>query len=137
MLYQPKQRVSADKTPSTELPLKNRSNSNDQHLQASSVTTQELCISDTGINALDSLRTSQQATGSSKLQQCVESELGRYFSMLDGEPPKELHRLVMSQVEKTLLEYVLKECGNNQSRAAEYLGISRGTLRSRISEHNI
>lgn len=68
------------------------------------------------------------------IQQCVEQELTRYFELLDGQPPRDLHRLVMSQVEKTLIEFVLEECGNNQSRAAEYLGISRGTLRSKIIE---
>lgn len=71
------------------------------------------------------------------IEQSVESELTRYFALLDGEPPKDLHRMVMSQVEKSLLVFVLDQCGNNQSRAAEYLGISRGTLRSRINEQDL
>ena len=71
------------------------------------------------------------------IQRCVESELRKYFDMLDGQPPHDLYRMVMSQVENSLLRFVLAECGNNQSRAAEYLGISRGTLRSRINEQQL
>lgn len=74
---------------------------------------------------------------STVIQQCIESELTRYFALLDGQAPHDLHRMVMSQVEKSLLRFVLDEVGNNQSKAAEYLGISRGTLRSRICEHGV
>lgn len=66
------------------------------------------------------------------LQQCVESELDKYFALLEGHPPSDLYRLVISQVETALFSYVLELCGNNQSKAAEYLGVSRGTLRNRI-----
>ena len=74
-------------------------------------------------------------TGKTTIQRCVEQELTRYFELLDGQPPHDLHRMVMSQVESTLIKFVLDECGNNQSRAAEYLGISRGTLRNKINEY--
>lgn len=71
------------------------------------------------------------------IQQCIDKELARYFDLLDGQPPCELYRMVMSQVEYSLFKYVLEECGNNQSRAAEYLGISRGTLRNKMNEHGL
>ena len=76
-------------------------------------------------------------TGKTAIQACVEEELERYFSMLDGQAPRYLYRMVLSQVEQSLISFVLEECGNNQSRAAEYLGISRGTLRNKIAEQNI
>ena len=69
-----------------------------------------------------------------ELQKCVDAELTKYFAMLENEPPTDLYRLVMSQVESAVINYVLDVCGNNQSRAAVYLGISRGKLRSRIKE---
>lgn len=72
--------------------------------------------------------------GQTAIQRCVEQELIRYFELLDGQAPHDMHRMVMSQVESTLIEFVLDECGNNQSRAAEYLGISRGTLRTKLNE---
>jgi len=69
-----------------------------------------------------------------ELQRCVDAELTKYFAMLENDPPKDLYQLVMSQVESAVINYVLDVCGNNQSRAAVYLGISRGKLRSRIKE---
>lgn len=68
------------------------------------------------------------------LQRCVNSELDRYFEMLDGEVPHDLHRMVMRQVESALISYVLAECRGNQSKAAQWLGISRGTLRGKIAD---
>ena len=68
----------------------------------------------------------------SAIQQCVHDELNRYFQMLDGEAPRELHRLLMGQVESALFAYVMEECRGNQSRAAQWLGISRGTLRGKL-----
>jgi len=68
------------------------------------------------------------------LQRCVNSELERYFEMLDGEVPHDLHRMVMRQVESALITYVLAECRGNQSKAAQWLGISRGTLRGKLAD---
>lgn len=79
-------------------------------------------------------RTRSKKGEQTAIQRCVEQELVRYFELLDGQAPHDMHRMVMSQVESTLIEFVLDECGNNQSRAAEYLGISRGTLRSKLNE---
>ena len=72
------------------------------------------------------------SNGNTALQQCVVAELEKYFAMLEGHPPNDLYKLVIAQVETALFGYVLEACGNNQSRAAEYLGVSRGTLRNRI-----
>lgn len=71
------------------------------------------------------------------IQNCLQDELTRYFELLDGQAPHDLHRMVMSQVEQTLIRFVLNECSNNQSKAAEYLGISRGTLRTKLNEQGL
>ena len=76
----------------------------------------------------------QQQAGRSALQRCVDSELSKYFAMLEGHAPRGLYRMVMSQAESALIRHVLEVCNDNQSRAAAYLGISRGKLRSRIKE---
>lgn len=68
------------------------------------------------------------------LQACVKGELDRYFELLDGEVPHDLHRMVMRQVESALIDYVLKECRGNQSKASQWLGISRGTLRGKLAD---
>ena len=36
-----------------------------------------------------------------------------------------------------LFEVVMKEAGGNQSRAAEWLGINRNTLRRKLVEHKL
>ncbi|MEE9319763.1 MAG: helix-turn-helix domain-containing protein [Granulosicoccus sp.] len=68
------------------------------------------------------------------IQRSVKSELRRYFDMLDGHAPRDLHRMVMRQAEIALLESVMHECCGNQSKAANWLGISRGTLRCKLAE---
>ncbi|WP_236994752.1 helix-turn-helix domain-containing protein [Granulosicoccus antarcticus] len=72
--------------------------------------------------------------GGTAIASCVRDELGRYFDMLDGEKPSGLYRMVIRQAEHALLSAVMRECGGNQSKAAEWLGISRGNLRNKLAE---
>ncbi len=68
------------------------------------------------------------------IERCVGDELRRHFDLLGEEAPKELYRLVMQQAESSLLMTVMDACGGNQSKAASWLGISRGTLRGRLAK---
>ena len=43
----------------------------------------------------------------------------------------------MNQVEKPLLEVIMKYSDNNQSKASRVLGINRTTLRKKLDTHNI
>jgi two-component system nitrogen regulation response regulator GlnG len=43
-----------------------------------------------------------------------------------------LHRDVIDQVERPLIELILERTGGNQLKAAEWLGINRNTLRKKI-----
>ena len=45
--------------------------------------------------------------------------------------------MVVSVVEKPLLEFVLGKADGNQSLAAEYLGINRNTLRKKLQQHGL
>ncbi len=67
----------------------------------------------------------------------VRAALERYFADLDGHDPAGLHALVMRQVEQPLLEMVMQTTGGNQTRAAEILGINRGTLRKKLKEYGL
>ena len=44
-----------------------------------------------------------------------------------------MYDMVMRVVEKPLLEVVMKHAEGNQSRAAEWLGINRNTLRAQAA----
>lgn len=67
------------------------------------------------------------------IEQCVQNELRRYFDMLDGEEPANLYRMVIRQAECALVNMVMEECRGNQTRASEWLGISRGNLRTKLA----
>jgi two-component system nitrogen regulation response regulator GlnG len=49
----------------------------------------------------------------------------------------DLHALLISAVERPLIELVLERAGGNQVKAAEMLGINRNTLRKKITELGI
>lgn len=71
------------------------------------------------------------------LRACVEHVLTRYFEHLDGNIVTDLYQLVLSEVEAPLLEVVMQEARGNQSRAAEILGLNRGTLRKKLKQHDL
>ena len=71
------------------------------------------------------------------LRRNVERSLDNYLQQLNGETPANLYSMVISEVEKPLLEMVLKLTNGNQSKAAIILGISRGTLRKKMALYGI
>lgn len=73
----------------------------------------------------------------SELSACVRRDLEQYFKDLDGESPAGIYEMVLNCVEKPLLEVILDRAGSNQSRAAEWLGINRNTLRKKMQQHGI
>ena len=71
------------------------------------------------------------------LRDHVAHALANYFDSLEGQPPVDLYQLVMSEVEPPLLQAVMKQTRNNQSRSAEMLGLNRGTLRKKLKQYNL
>ncbi len=67
----------------------------------------------------------------------VARALERYFADLNGEQPSKLYELVLEQVERPLLEVVMRESRGNISRAAQILGLNRATLRSRLIKYGL
>ncbi|MBV8125027.1 MAG: Fis family transcriptional regulator [Burkholderiaceae bacterium] len=68
---------------------------------------------------------------------CVRENLEIYFRDLEGEIPHSLHDMLIRLVEKPLLEVVMQQAEGNQSKAAEWLGINRNTLRRKLGEHGL
>lgn len=66
----------------------------------------------------------------------VEIAMQLYFKKLDGEPAN-LFKLVMGEAEFGLLKSTMDFARGNQSKASEYLGINRGTLRKKLKEHGL
>ena len=71
------------------------------------------------------------------LKECVEHALHAYFEQLDGTPTANLYEMLMTEVEIPLLKATLEHTHGNQCRAAEILGINRGTLRKKLKQYGI
>ncbi len=63
--------------------------------------------------------------------------LDYYFNTLEGEKVSNLHAMVIQQIEKPLIEYVLAQTAGNQSQTAAMLGINRNTLRKKMQHYNL
>jgi len=73
----------------------------------------------------------------SQLTHAVKHSIRRYLFDLDGAKPSDMYDMVLRQVEKPLLEAVLEYTKGNQSRAAEFLGLNRGTLRKKLKLYGL
>ncbi len=62
----------------------------------------------------------------------AEHALNDYFANLNGHRPAHLYDMVLREVEEPLLKAVLDYTEGNQVRAADILGINRGTLRKKL-----
>jgi Fis family transcriptional regulator len=63
------------------------------------------------------------------------SELIRRYLKNYGDGVIDLHRMVLEQIEPALIETMMACCQYNQSRAAQILGLSRGTLRGLLKKY--
>ena len=71
------------------------------------------------------------------IEECVRTSLEGYFKDLADTEPAGIYDMMVRVVEKPLLEVVMQHAANNQSRAAEWLGLNRNTLRKKLVEHKL
>jgi Fis family transcriptional regulator, factor for inversion stimulation protein len=71
------------------------------------------------------------------IEDSVRATLEQYFKDLRGAEPRGVHEMLMQTVEKPLLEVVMQHAAGNQSKAAEWLGINRNTLRRKLLDHRL
>ncbi len=67
----------------------------------------------------------------------VRDSLEQYFKDLRGAEPHSLHDMILAAAEKPLLEVVMRHAHGNQSKAAEWLGVNRNTLRRKLVDHKL
>lgn len=82
-----------------------------------------------GLDAYNTTSTEQP----SSLRDCVINTMENYFQQIDVRTVTGVYEIFRSVVEKALLEVTMKYTRNNQSKAAEVLGLSRGTLRKKLA----
>ncbi len=72
-----------------------------------------------------------------KIEECIRESLEQYFRDLRGSEPHSIYAMILDAAEKPLLEVVMKHAAGNQSKAAEWLGINRNTLRRKLLDHKL
>ncbi len=72
-----------------------------------------------------------------QIEECIRTSLDGYFKDLRGTEPDRMYDMMVRVVEKPLLEVVMQQAAQNQSRAAEWLGLNRNTLRKKLVEHKL
>ena len=71
------------------------------------------------------------------IQDCIRDNLEGYFHDLRGAEPHAVYDMVVNAVERPMLEVVMQRAEGNQSKAAEWLGINRNTLRRKLLDHKL
>jgi Fis family transcriptional regulator len=71
------------------------------------------------------------------IEECIRESLEGYFRDLRGVEPTAMYEMILRVVERPLLDVVMTKAQGNQSKAAEWLGINRNTLRRKLVEHKL
>jgi Fis family transcriptional regulator, factor for inversion stimulation protein len=79
----------------------------------------------------------KRAMSKKHIEDCVRSSLDSYFRDLRGTEPDGMYEMLVRVVEKPLLDVVMARAEGNQSKAAQWLGLNRNTLRKKLVEHKL
>ena len=71
------------------------------------------------------------------LRDAVKRAVTNFFAQLDGQEAQEVYEMVLSEVEAPLLDIIMQHTRGNQTRAANMLGINRGTLRKKLKKYGM
>ncbi|MES2625484.1 MAG: DNA-binding transcriptional regulator Fis [Pseudomonadota bacterium] len=74
---------------------------------------------------------------SSTLRASVTAALHDYLNLVEPDMVNDLYALVLAEVEAPMLEAVMQKARSNQSKAAQMLGVSRGTLRTMLKQYKM
>ena len=67
----------------------------------------------------------------------VRAGLLSFFADLGGDEPSNVYTMLLEVVEKPMLEVVMSQAQNNQSKAAQWLGLNRNTLRKKLLQYGL
>lgn len=71
------------------------------------------------------------------ISECVKANLDKFFDDLEGEHAKSVYDMVLTAVERPMLEVVMAKANSNQTIASQMLGINRNTLRKKLQQHGL
>lgn len=82
--------------------------------------------------------TPSQTQAQKPLRESVKQAVNKYLKQLeDDNNTDNLYDLVLAEIETPLLEEIMTHTRGNQTRAANMLGINRGTLRKKLKTYNM
>jgi len=94
-------------------------------------------MTDTVLAPLDEATQEQSSRTQNTLRDSVKETMDAYLKQLDGHSAGQLYNMFLQEVETPLLETVMAYVRGNQSKAAELLGINRGTLRKKLKMYGL
>jgi Fis family transcriptional regulator len=62
----------------------------------------------------------------------VKDYVNRYFQHPESIPIPSVYPMILADIEPPMLKAVLEHCRHNQTKAANILGLNRGTLRKKL-----
>ena len=80
---------------------------------------------------------STAASQDASLEAIVDAKLRASFNGIEKLEKGDIYSLVLEQVERPLIRFIMEKTRWNQVKAADILGINRNTLRKKIQELNI
>lgn len=90
------------------------------------------------MNTFSEIREScSNESGEMTLAATVHQAVSAYLQTLHGFEPNNLYELVLAEIEKPLIRTVMEHVNGNQTKAAQCLGVSRGTLRKKLKHYGL
>ena len=71
------------------------------------------------------------------ISKAVRRAVEAYIADMEDQEITDLYELVLKEVEAPMLNSVLRHTGNNQSKTAAMVGLSRGTLRKKLRKYRL
>ncbi|MFT4653516.1 MAG: Fis family transcriptional regulator [Patiriisocius sp.] len=81
--------------------------------------------------------TPSQTNAQKPLRSSVKQAVNKYLKELNNQDIDNLYELVLAEIEAPLLEEVMTYTRGNQTRAANLMGINRGTLRKKLKQYGL
>lgn len=81
--------------------------------------------------------TPSQTQAQKPLRLSVKQAVNKYLKDLNNQDIDNLYELVLAEIEAPLLEEVMTYTRGNQTRAANLMGINRGTLRKKLKQYGL
>ncbi|MBQ3775526.1 MAG: DNA-binding transcriptional regulator Fis [Ruminobacter sp.] len=78
-----------------------------------------------------------QAAPQKPLYESVLTSVNNFLNNPENADTTDLYEIVLSEVERPLLDRVMQFVHGNQTKAAKMMGINRGTLRKKLKKYSL